>query len=554
VSADEGESAPALHAKPALRRGVRRLAACAVAVAVLLTATVTPAAAKSVFDVRATSLEFFADVLAIIARTDTTITAGGLTLTGNAAYADLQHNRILVTGAAAIRNATRIVHADAIVYDVDAHTVDILDAIGGAQRGAPGLQAFAAVAIDSDRFEFPDLDDHRTYIRSNHAIVSAHANVRFAPAVFPTSPGALPVPSYMYTFSSNPGFGASALGGATFDQPYGILGGPTALFAAHFRYEDGIGPTIAFDDHLVYNDRAYIVTSIDSPFRSDRSAQLTAYQSMGPRFSQTLTASAGFGVAAGSYDLTAALGKGSASFDFSRFGAASTLDLSARTPEVRLPYGASARLRADIGFDALPGGVITVIPDQTNYATVWRHGLDLFVSTPVFAAPFGTKLGVTADAARTWYDFPHHRDALTGSATFSKRFSKTLNMIASYSAVFSYDIYPDTQALFYPPPQVTIIAPDGTPWPGFAAFDGAAMTRSYTLDAFYAPSPNTNFRATVAYVTAFPQFHGFGAPPLEVRFDARFRPLPNVGFDIGRGYDFDWAGRRLTRWTFSVLP
>jgi len=534
---------------------MRRDAALIIAVAAMLALSSAPAVAKPAFEIRAASLAFFANVLGIIARTDATVTtADGLILTGKAAFVDLQHNRILVTGAAEIKNTTRSVRADAIAYDLDAHTVDVLDAAVGARRGAANLLSFTSAPIDSDRFDFPDLDDRRMYIRSRRAIVTPHANARFVPAIFPTSPGALPVPSYMYTYSSNAGFGASALGGATFDQPYGIAGGPTSLLAAHFRYEDGIGPTVALDDHLVYGDRAYIVSSIDSPFRSNRAAQLTAYQSMGPRFSQTFSASASDGIAGGSYDLTAAFGKASAEFDFSRFGASSTLDLSARTPDMRLPYGASARLRADIGFDALPDGVITVLPDHNNYATVWRHGLDLFVSTPVVKMPFGTQLGVTADASRTWYDFPHHRDALTGSATFSKRLSKALTAIASYSAAFSYDIYPGTQALFYPPPQITIIAPDGTPWPGFAAFTGASMTRGYTLDTFYAPSPNTSLRATAVYATDFPQFHGFGRPPLELRLDARFRPLPNVGFDVGRGYDFDWAGRRFTQWTFSVLP
>lgn len=526
-----------------------------VAVAAMLCASALPASAKPSLDIRAASLSFFSDVLGIVSRTQTTITtADGLTFTGGAAFVDLQHDRLVVTGAAQVQNGAHTIHADTIACDLDSHTVDTLDAATGAQRGTVALSAFAPVSIDSDRFDFPDLDDRRTYIRSRHAIVTPRANARFLPAIFPTSPGAVPVPSYMYTFASSSGFGASTLGGATFDQPYGIAGGPTSLLAAHFRYEDGIGPTIAFDQHLVYGDRAYIVTSVDSPQRADRTLQLTAYQSMGPHFSQTFSAVANEFIGGGTYDLTAAFGGASARFDYSRFATSSSLDISANTPDARLPFGVRGRLRADFGYDALPGGLLTQLPDRTSYATVWRHSLDVFAYSPVVNAPFGMRLGMTADASRTWFDFPHHRDALSGSATLSKNVSKALTVIGSYTAAFSYDIYPGSQALFFPTPVTTLIAPDGTPFPGFSAFTGAAMSRGYTLDAFYAPGANTSLRMTAAYATDFPQFHGFGRPPLEMRFDARFRPLPNIGLDIGRGYDFDWAGRRFTRWSFSILP
>jgi hypothetical protein len=535
---------------------LRRRTAFAIAVAAILGACALPATAKPTLEMRAVSLSFFADVLGIIARTDATITTtDGFTFTGKAAFVDLQHNRLVVTGDAEARNFAHTIRADTIAYDLDSHAIDVLDAATGAQHAAADLHTLRAEPIDSDRFDFPDLDDRRTYIRSRHVFITPHANVRFAPAVFPTSPGAIPVPSYMYTFASSSGFGASTLGGATFDQPYGIAGGPTSLFAAHFRYEDTIGPTVAFDDHLVYGDRAYIVASIDSPQRNDRTMQLNAYQSMGPHFSQTLTAIANSSVGGGSYDLTAAFCGASAQFDFSRLGVVSTLDISARTPDLRLPYGMHARLRGDFGFDAAPGGLlISELPNAAQYATVWRHGLDFFVSTPVVRAPLGTQLGLTTDVSRTWFDFPHQRDAISGSATLSKHLSKTLTLIASYIANYSYDTYPSNQALFFPPPNPVLIAPDGTPFPGFDAFSGALMTRGYTLDASYTPAPNTSFRATAVYATDFPQFHGFGRPPLEVGFDARFRPFPNIGIDIGRGYEFDWGGRRFTQWTFSILP
>src|SRR6185312_6470444 len=203
----------------------------------------------------------------------------------------------------------------------------------------------------------------------------------------------------------------------------------------------------------------------------------------------------------------------SAQIDFSRFGTSSSLDLSANTPYFKLPFGVRSRLRADFGFDALPGGLLTQLPDRNNYATVWRHGLDLFAYSPLVQMPFGTRLGLTADVSRTWYDFPHHRDALSGSAVLSKNVSKQLTLIGAYSASYSYDVYPGLQALFFPIPQTAIIAPDGTPLLGLNPFTGATMLRGYTLDIGYTPAPNTSVRMTAAYATDFPQIHGFGRPP-----------------------------------------
>ena len=47
--------------------------------------------------------------------------------------------------------------------------------------------------------------------------------MRFTPAFFPTSSGlVVPSPSYLYSFVSNPNFGAIPLTGGNFDQPYGL--------------------------------------------------------------------------------------------------------------------------------------------------------------------------------------------------------------------------------------------------------------------------------------------------------------------------------------------
>jgi hypothetical protein len=66
---------------------------------------------------------------------------------------------------------------------------------------------------------------------------------------------------------------------------------------------------------------------------------------------------------------------------------------------------------------------------------------------------------------------------------------------------------------------------------------------------------NTSFRLAVTHTADFPQFNGYGRPQWEARADARFRPFPNVGIDVGRAYDFAWGGTRWQpRWSFAITP
>jgi hypothetical protein len=533
---------------------VRRALASAFGAA-LFAACAAAAFAKPTYDVSGRSLAFFADLLGIVARGEPAVVLrDGLALRGDAAYIDLVHNRILFAGNARATRGAATLSGDAIAVDLDKAAVDVLDADGGARQTALDLRDPKTTPIDSDRFAFPDVDEKYAYIRAHRAEVTAHVNARFAPAAFPNSPGALPVPSYLYTYDANPSFGANSLGGATFDQPYGIIGGPTSLLAAHARYEQNVGITAALDEHLVYGDNAYILASIDSPQSATRNGALDVYERMGPHFSQTLTAAAGPYGDDASYTLTGAFGHASSRLTIAQSGEFGSVDWSARTPDRPLIGGAIYHFTGDFGFTAYPGGDISVIPDRAKFATVWQHGLGLIASTPIVHAPFKTSLWSTVNAQREWYSFPHQHDTGSLTSTLSRAFSRALDVNVSYTAAFTLDHYGPLQGLFYPPPPAHFTAPDGTPWPGFAAFSGASEARGVTVDTSYSPNGFTSIRLTYTHTDDFPQFHGYGRPLDELSYDARLRPLPNIGVDVARSYYFGWGGQRFSQWTLSILP
>jgi hypothetical protein len=530
----------------------------AFAVAVLVLASLPRAAsARATATLDGGTLVFFADTLGIVARGGATLRlTDGTRAHADAAFVDLKSDRAVFAGHARLENRVASVSADAIAIDLDGDRVDLLDGATGASTTTRILRPPVAAAIDGGRFAFPEVDDANAYIRSRHAVITPHADVRFVPAAFPTSVGGLPVPSYLYTYATAAGFGATSLAGATFDQPYGLFGTENSLTALHARWLQGVGPSVGLQQQLVNGDQSYVAASLDQPLRGNGTRGLNAYDRLGSRYTASLTANDGFGFFSSSAALTAAFGAagGRVTFGYAT-GGFSTFDTSLRTPDLPLLWGATWRLQGDIGYDALRRGLLYQLPDARDYSLVWRHGIDAFVATPIVRAPLGVRIGTTFDANRTWYAFPHHNDSLTVSSTASRELSRKIALFAGYSATWFEQIYPNDQALFFPSTTLPSIAPDGTPWPGHTAYTGATTLRDENLALQLTPDANTSVRLTMHHYDDFPQYHGYGRPQWAMLGEVRFRPFPNIGLDIGREYDFGWGGYGWQpRWTFAVMP
>lgn len=505
------------------------------------------------------TLLFFADTLAIVGRDGATLRlADGTHGRADAVYVDLKTHRIVLAGHAHVERGAAAAGADAIALELDGDRVDLLDATAGVSRTTRALGAATAAEYDAARFAFPDVDDRNAFIKSKHATIAPHADVRFAPASFPTSVGAFPVPSYMYTYATGAGFGASSLAGATFDQPYGLFGSPTALTALHARWEDGPGAALALQQQIVSGDDAYVTASIDAPFRGYAVRSFNAYRRMGRRFTAYADGSGTIYGSAARVGLTAAFGLAGGTLEYRRNSAGgSGFDATLRTPDRPLIGGATWQLRGGVGFDAQRGGLLRALPDAPHYSTVWRRQLGVSVSSPLVRIPLGATLASTVGATRTWYSFPHHFDGLDVSALASRPLLRNVTLFAGYAGSWSSDVYPTAQGIFYPAPTTPLLTPDGTPYVGYAAFTGARTFRSQNVDLQYTPNraSGTSFRLSVVHTADFPQFNGFGRPQWEARADAKFRPFPNVGIDVGRVYDFAWGGTRWQpRWSFAITP
>jgi hypothetical protein len=518
------------------------------------------AQARATATLDSTDIRFFADTLSLVARTPATLRLiDGTRASGDAAFVDLKNDRAIVTGHARVSHGSTTLDADAVAIDLDSNRIDLLDVTTGVRRTTRLLGTGAHAEIDAQRFAFPDVDDRYAYIRSHHAAITPRADVRFAPASFPTSVGAFPVPSYLYSFATAAGFGESTLPGATFDQPYGIVGTPTSLTSIHGRYETS-GPAVALQEQLASGDRAYATGGIDVPFRDPTSMGVNAYTRLGSRYTFLVDANSVLDYREADATLGAAFGRAGGRLTYHlQSGGYSTFDASLRSPDTELGGGFTGRLTADMGYDAFHGGDVfpySYVPDSRAYATVWRHGLDAFLSSPVAHLPLGTTVSFTFDAARTWYAFPRHTNTITAAVSASKKLTRAFLLSAGYQNAFTSQIFPNRQSVFFPVPTLPLLAPDGTPYYGWDAYDGATVARYVNLDLQYAPpSSSTSIRVSLRHADDFFQFDGIGRPPWELHADAQFRPFPNIGIALGRSYDFGWGGTRFVPgWNFAITP
>ena len=516
-----------------------------VAVLALVTLWPLPGVAKPVAGIAGGSVLFFADSLSIVVRNGVTVhLANGMVASGATAYVDLRADRAVIAGDAQITRGATTLHADALAFDLPGRKIDVLRSDTGIARTGAALAQLQPAPDDGDAFAFPDLADGRAYIRARHAEIVSRTSVRFRPAAFPTSAGAPPVPMYLYTFAAANGYAATALSSAAFDQPYGLYSSPNALTALHLRYIDGIGPSLGIEQNIIDNNDGFLAGAVDVPVHAPVADGLNGYRRLGEDGTVSLGATSDNGFHQATIGFTQAIGTlvSRLNYGITNTGASSAI-VSLRTRDRLLFDGITWHTSVNFGFLAQDGGVYALAPSPALQQTVWQHGIDVFLASPLVHGPLRTTLSATVDGSRTDYSYPHQFNALETNLTGSRRLSRTMTLFFGYDARWTGDIFPNAQAIFYPP------------LPTMYGYAGYVTSRLANLDLQYVQGPYTSVRLSYRKADDFPQVNFFaGRPPNEVRADLRVRPFSNIGLSFGRSYDFGWNGSRwVPGWNLSVF-
>lgn len=530
-----------------------RLCAATLATVVTLVAggVAARAALPSRVDVRAGSIELYlTDPAMLSAAGGAKMRFGPNVLEADAIRYDLLHNRLVASGHITFFAGGVGARAAACVLDLASGDGTLLRLDGA----LPTTYAFVredvrrleAAPPKPGAFDVSDIERLRPFVRGHHAVVTTNANVRFTPASVLTETGAaLPSPSYLYAFASNPSFSQQSMPVASFDQPYGLFGGPNSLLAAHFRYDTTSGrPTIGLDEHLVDGNRAYMVASL-LPFISGGRVDLNGYQQITPTLGQQLTASHGAGFDIAQYQVQHSERATTSTLLLLQSGGFQSADVRLSTLGHEIPHLLSYKLGIDVGVDHQVG--------MQPYSSDSRTTLFGHFATPSLRGPLGTSISSALDVSTTVYDFPRERGSSGVYTSISRKLSSALSLFGSVQFLETFDRYRQGESAFYPTTPPTV--PDGSLYYGYSAFAGLATYRTYTLQATYSPSSSLNLVLTLTHDRDFPQFDGFGNPRFAAGFDLRVRAPQGPTVEFGRTYVFGWGNQRWAPYyTLSVAP
>jgi hypothetical protein len=523
----------------------------------------------------ANRVNFYSDSLSVLGDGNVSLRdTNGDRYTAQTITVDLNHDRYLLVGDVTAVLHGKTVRATALNLERSEGHIYAIVVDDGVPRtiriDRDDIANATTLVAPPGTFDFPNLFNREPYIHGKVAQIVPHANIRLTPATFTLQVAhvTIPWPSYLYTFASNPNFGAGALAGANFDQPEGFFGSDRNLVSGHLRYTSGLGFGTAIDDHLLWGDRAYVVAGLGPLLNPLDTFSLVAYQRMGSHLTQSLNFSAlkNFG-AQSTYTLTDGLPNilytlSATGYDGGHtFGSFATTDLTASTYDAPLVLRFKYHLSGDYGFAESTSSVygLTSFPgvEPTQYTAMWHRSVGTFLTSPLYVTPFDTRLLVNGTATRAWYAYPRHDDVLTANASLSKFINRFVNVIGTYSASWDYITFTNSTAVqkAYFTPIVPIITNDGTPYPGYFAYLGAQDFRQYELDTNWTPSAALSLRVSFIRSDNFLQFHGFGTPPYQANFNMQVRPAGTLTLNLGRAYYFNW-GRQAwqPQFVFSLSP
>jgi len=505
-------------------------------------------------DIRADTIAYFPDRGLIAADGRVRVVAGDRTVTDDALRYELQSNRLVTTGDVHVESPRA--RLEGAVYTLDlvsdgAMLVRTGESAGTVTLTGDDLDDSTFTPGTAPAIDVVDLSGLRPYINSKHAVITPSVNVRFSPATFSTGTGVAPTtPSYLYTFASASGLSTSVGQSATFDQPYGLYGTAHALTAAHLRYDVRTGLRPGIEERLFEGDRSYLVGSV-VPGRDGRT-DLVGYRTLSPRVTGNLSAShlVGNDFARLSFQHTS-----------SKFTSllASSQNNGQHTDEFLLP-SLYHTLPRGLGYSVRGGFAVDRNAGGEPFPTVFRSRLGARIAPPhPFRGPLNTDVNLSYDVDSTTFDFAHQSITQNVTASFTRSWRRGPANVSLYGLVSfanSANRYGSafTYLLGLPDPTKPYFAPDGTPYPGYFAYNGVGTNRTYQLQTTLAPNSRLNLQITTIYTKDFPQFHGFGRPPLTALVNVRLVAPSNLQINLGRSYTFGWNGQYLGAYTLSIVP
>jgi hypothetical protein len=386
----------------------------------------------------------------------------------------------------------------------------------------------------------PDFGGETAFATATRAVAHVGADVRLS-NVKVLLPGArsAPLPSYVYTYSSDSGYVTSNLVGASEDVPWYFGSTRNSVQGLHFIYRPTAGFGFGFDDRIVNGPKGYALASLSPFFGQTKALNVTWQDQINSHTSQTLNSTTiqGFGTT-NSYDLRDGIHRSYLEFTGSQYHQdVGALFAWQSYDEALAPTGAFSHLlfhlRSEVGTVHTPLTIGYSPFPSTIYLAQWvpHIAFEGYVATQPLALSRTTTLYASADD-RFYHDtLPHLQSVQLYAMNVTQRVNGFVTIGAGIQDSPIHDGYPTLNASYA------------------SHFDSENASFSYShTNLFYLTLSAQHATGS----TELPA--GVTVTPWSVSADTRFRVNRYLSVELGRSYFFGFEGLRFGTWTVQVFP
>ncbi len=482
--------------------------------------SIARAASEGSFDVTAQNISLYADRRLLSATGAVTIQIGTRTISCMRAVYDIARNRITADGNVTLSENGKTTPLTAYAYDPSVGKQLLLTATSG----------------DPKSFAVPDLVGIEPFITSNRVTVFPQSALQFTAATLYAGGGTSSVSSYTYSLVQTTGhnFGTSPLAQNVWDVPYTLHSNERFWTIAHGRY-DQYGGKVGFgiEQRYARSDRGSVGVALTRDLYGPR-IDLIAFQRMTPHLTQSFSGST---VGANSYARYALVNsgrRGATSLVLAQYNGSQSSDLFYTTNDRELGRWLTYHMQAGVGRDVHPNNY----PIGQDFRTTF--GLHLSSASVQILK---TSLSASYDLSNSIYAYGRDNIASTFGLWATRPVGRSLFLTGNATFARYGDLLRANQRAFYPLiPNYTTA--DGSLYPGYAAYDGASIYRSYFASLNYQATPRFSLYTSLAYANDFPQYRGFGRMQYVGTVDLHITRKRGGTIEFGRIEPFGWAGQR----------
>jgi hypothetical protein len=491
---------------------------------------------------RAQYVGFYAGHLVLDGRGRASLDDGVLRVSADRIIVDLRAERYVAAGSVTVAGLTAA-HGDALEVDLTTRRGILVDAasqppdilIDGAAVGGP-----VTIGADEEPLALPDVGFETPYIRASAAVAHVGADVRLTNAHIIVPGGeSVGLPSFVYTFSTDPGYSTTNVPTNGEDVPIYFGSSPVSIQGIHFSYNSITKVAVGLSNNFVFGNKAYVLLAAAPIYGPTRGLSGTWQELINDHTSQTLTSTTFSAVGTqNTYDLRDAIHRSylelTADQGLGFHGAQlawQSFNQNIGNPQAaNLPY---FYLRSEFGY--------THVPTQTPFApfpvtavlprTVWHNAVAGYLGTPTWNWGPNASLYGSAQLQAETDSLPHRQVSQIYTLTLSTHWSRKITV--SYSDTFNpfFDAYPSERTIYHS--RLTL---QGLT---FSYNNGDPFQLTLTLS-----------RGTVASDNPAPPF----AYPWTLSGDFRFRVTRTLSLDLSREYFFGYLGQRFGSLGLQILP